>query len=107
MVEVDRLSEGSHSPTRDETSNVSTLGGSSYGALATGDNNALLDYSSMAPMGGESVTGTDTDHANVDETTSLLGSNNNIGKNSSDNDLLRPSIFTSVGDSMGAMNNFG
>ena len=116
MGEVDRLSEGSLSPSRDDKSNMSSSGGSSlgmtstsaYGAVATGDKN-VLEYSSMTPMGGGGLTAADTDNinVNVDETTSLLGSSDNNGKISNDDGLLRPSIFTSVGKSMGAMNNFG
>jgi len=118
MIEVDRLSEGSLSPSRnDDKSQRSSTEGSSlgmgsasaYGALSVGEKNALA-YSSMAPMGGGSAAvDSDNINGNVDanETTSLLGSTSNNNQTSNNNDLLRPSIFTSVGKSMGAMNNFG
>ncbi len=112
MIEVDRISERSGSCSGDESiaideseglgwaSATSSAFGSAYGAVNTADT-TVLRYSSMAPMGGGMEASSDSDNNNLaGETTSLLG--NSIGDCSSvSSDLLRPSIFTAAGASMG------
>lgn len=103
MVEVDRISERSGSRSGSESSMKKSSTDDpepDYGALAV-DDKFHSEYESMAPMGGG-------DDAAPTETTGLLAKSGDDGKERTANkSKLRPSIFTKVGKSMGAMNNFG
>ena len=129
MIDVDRISEESGSRSGSERSKDRSLrvddnlglgrtglsppSDSQYGAFGTNDE-FHSEYTSMGPMGGSTMTSHDDQNDNginnVSETTSLLGksSGEKDDKDESvDKTSLRPSIFTTVGNSMGAMNNFG
>lgn len=124
MIDVDRISEGSGSRSGSEGSKNRSLSAddnlglgstgfsppsdSQYGAFETNNTDEFhSEYASMGPMGGS--TRTSDDDQNVSETTSLLGKSGEKDDKdeSADKTSLRPSIFTTVGNNMGAMNNFG